>query len=439
LASDRRLEGDRVTLGYNYNSGNVPTTAQNVGVTYGLGLTPSVIIGLVSINGGSAAAHANFGLGFWTSGSQMGISQVYENGTTSPLGGHAQGSGQFFYLLSPTNSTATVMLEANITSVGTTGYTIDFTTVPGSSSNAFRTIALFADVSGAEIVNCLCPASTGNQSYSTTLGQPSLILFFGSGFASTSSFGAIASNGSASLFLGWAVPSGNQGVSFYEANEAGYQLTNKCVVLGTATAPSYEASLASVGASSFTLNWSAVSSGQYVFALCLYGTFQAAAFSNNSPTSNGNQSNSLSFSPTVALLQTQAVAASTSNLTSDSGGLGLFDGSNGVWIGSNAVGTGGGKSNSIANSIINTTDCLVGYSSTPTVNLAAAGVDLSSEVKLNFTTTSAGACQYLGLALGSAASSPPVDAFTGVGQAGFSGLVAQQGLQINTSLQMAVW
>jgi hypothetical protein len=396
-----------MAVNYSYNSSTTPTSTGTT--TVNTGFQPTALIGLISqVTSGSQTTNASCGIGFWTSGSQWAFGNTGQNGTTSPVQGRFQVSGDFLHLQSPTNATATALIGSNVSATSGTGYTLDFTTVQ-SSQYRYGVIALGGDIGNAAIAEFSCPASTGNQTVSLSggLGTPTVILFVSAVFASSGTqTGSGTGGGGSALMLGWANSSSSQGVSQF-GDAGSMQLTNKCISFynqGTA-AVLMQATLSSVSANQFVRNWTTVASGEQVFAICLYGNFNVATFSNTSPTSNGNQANSLSFSPTFCLLQTLGQSAGTGSLSADSQCFGLYDGTNSVAFGTSFNAP--TKSNSVGESVYDSADCLFGYNSSNTLTVQASGVDVTSEIKLDFTTTTSTAQQYIGLALGSVAVTAP--------------------------------
>jgi hypothetical protein len=173
------------------------------------------------------------------------------------------------------------------------------------------------------------------------------------------------------------------------------------------TAIDAKATLSSFSNNQFTLNWSSVytTTRFYTFALVLYGTFQGASFSNSSPTSTGNQNNTVAFSPSLAFVQSLGTAASTSAQTSGVAcySAGCFNGTSSRVSALDIQGP-GGKSNSTAKSYYQSTQMLEMYdttATTPVKLVEASGNSLSSGSQLNFTTVNATARQYIGWAMGS--------------------------------------
>jgi hypothetical protein len=168
----------------------------------------------------------------------------------------------------------------------------------------------------------------------------------------------------------------------------------------------YLADLSSVASGQFVLNWSTAGAQDYVWALCVYGTFQAAVFSNSSLTATGNQDNSLSFNPVATLIQSWGKAPASAASPGVSNSIGMFDGTTNrvcTFIDEDSL-----KHNSASDRDTQPGKVLQMYApGNPPTKLVEAGVtDLVGHVRLNFTTVDSTAREYVGLALASAASLP---------------------------------
>jgi hypothetical protein len=393
-----------MSLEYARFQGTTPTSTGNVSFT--TSFTPAfILVRACWATSSSLVAGCSFSFGMTTSYSeQVAYVTMSQDAASSPYMISSQYVGQVLVLASPTADS--VAVEASLTSAGltSTGFALDFTTVSSTTGYEYVIEAFGGDVSGAEILALESPSSTGNHTYSSlTKGTPAAAIFGSIGATTTSSGGASAATG---VMVGWGVSSSAQGVSMTtgSASEAdGQQLTNACVCTGGGNVI---AALSSFGNNSCTLDYTATFSGVYVFTLFLYGTFQAATFSNNSPTSNGDQSNSLSFSPAFVMTACQGQAASSSLQDAYSLAIGTYDGTNSdcfvaVWDNPSKL-----NADSVAKSVYDSTNAILGYNSSATKTLAASGASLSSGAEFDFTTTQSTAYQYIGFALASGETPP---------------------------------
>jgi len=376
-----------------------PTSNQTVSFT--TSFTPSCVILRASINTSAGlAAGMSICFGMAAGSNQVAFSTRATDNSTSPSVGNSQNVGDLLILYDP-SATGTVLAAAAINGgLTSTGFGLQFTTT-SATQYEYTVYAIGGDVSSAEMIALSSPGSTGNHAYSTTLGTPTAALF-ASANATTSGTGGNASvNG---MTLGWAASSSSQGVSMTEGTTSaknGEQLTNACICTGAGL---IVGALSSFGSNTCTINFSATGSGIYTWGLFLYGSFNVVAFSNNSPTSNGNQSNSLSFSPMFAVVQTLGAVASGSLQTVTCQSIGTCDSNGnadtyvGVWVNPPKSG------DSVAKSWYSGGVLLNGFNSSATSVVEASVANLTNGVTADFTTTQSGTqYQYIGFAIGSLA------------------------------------
>jgi hypothetical protein len=83
-------------------------------------------------------------------------------------------------VLTVTDQLGNLFIEAAVSAVSSTGFTLNFTTTsPGYQISILGLGG--SDIIGAEIKEIQAPSSTGNQTYSSLAGTPALIVFAGGG------------------------------------------------------------------------------------------------------------------------------------------------------------------------------------------------------------------------------------------------------------------
>jgi len=323
-------------------------------------------------------------------------------------------------------NSGTVIYEAKVTAIGSTTFTLNFTTANATAFNIILLAFCGTDITSSAVVTAQSPTSAGAQTVTIPTGVPQCVLV--AACARTASGTSTNGGGEADLYLGAATSTSSRwGTGFQIIPAAGGSSSTYCAALqrtdhiicdaNAASSPSTYllADITGYSSGSLQFTWSNVdpTAGGTLFAVAaLYGTFQAAVFSNTAPTSNGNQSNSLSFTPTGCLIASDGSAASTSAVaeSATSFSIGVYDGTNNRT--QNAILVSPVITGLLTGllSAYSTTDVLERWSSAGSVKKVGAPVNsLTGGVQLAFNPVDAsGPQQYLGIAFGAAASPPGI-------------------------------
>lgn len=297
----------------------------------------------------------------------------------------------------------TITYQADFVSMDSGGFTINWSTV--SSGVIVQYLALGGtDLASVTIQEFTCPAATGNQSTTGVGFKPDAVLFFSVGNPTAPpSHDDVGGNqqgcGCMTSAAQWVSAYGNS------ANSDSYQGTASCIAIVQNDAKSMEAKYVSLDSDGFTLNWTTVSSGAYVWAICLKGPqFYAGSFSK--PTATGNSSvTGLGFQPAAELFSTFGHTATTAILSNSNNIKNSF----GAAVSSTQRGMQGndGYPSSQYN-VMDRTKCVEFYSSASGSSTVLGAADFVSQdsggFTLNWTTVDASAEQILYLAIGPASS-----------------------------------
>lgn len=245
----------------------------------GVGFEPKVIIPygvLTAGDGAVAASYFHFGIGV-NSSSRVGLSMVGEHDTKN----HSKERGQSDeHVIYATNPTGTILLSADLDSMDSDGFTLDFTANTLGFGYWIPVLCLGGDdLTDVALENITSPASTGTQSYTGAGFQPDLIL-------ATSVFNHLALPGTINnslISIGWGTGAadGDQFAAATYARDTGsatdaarYFDEGKLLVLPNydATALYASANIDSIDASGVTLNWTVIgTAGQHAWLLYLKG------------------------------------------------------------------------------------------------------------------------------------------------------------------------
>lgn len=216
--------------------------------------------------------------------------------------------------------------KADITSLDANGFTLNWT----ESSSPYNVYTSYLAFGGT---NCSALASsftanttTGNQSITGVGFKPDLVIFCSAVVTNTTIT-------TTQLYAqGWACSDLSQGANYFvnwlaaPTNVSTYQRTDRCIVLPSSSSPDTiggEASLVSLDADGFTINWqSAVpAASSTVWFLALKGC-ESTVVTDTQPTATGTKSNTaVGFQPSLVWLASQQMAAaSTGTLQTTNGG-----------------------------------------------------------------------------------------------------------------------
>jgi hypothetical protein len=318
------------------------------------------------------------------------------------------------------DDTGTVIAEGSVTSITSSTFVIDWTTISAAGQGLAFTVDVWggSDCTGTCLALSQSPTTATTANVTINSGVP--VVVFASAIARTSNATSTNGGGEADLYLGWATSTSARACSSWQVlagnpvYAATMQRTDHIICAATAALSPTTYLLADVSAitsGQVTYSWSNVDStagGTLLATFAMYGTFQAEAFSNTMPGSTGNQANGLSFTPSGAIIQSNGVSASTSAKTAQSNSIGSYDGSTNqvmtAILNSGVAGTTNAQ-NASAYGSANTVQVWT-HGTTPTKDQEAAVNSLSAGAQLNFTTVDSNAEQYIGLAMGSAAGVP---------------------------------
>ncbi len=215
------------------------------------------------------------------------------------------------------DNTGTRLIQADLVSMDSDGFTLDWTTVAGSGRKCGYMALGGNDLTDAAVVKHTVPGSTGASSVTGVGFVPECIITMG---ISNTSHPATAS-AQGRLMTGWATSSsayGGLGVSTEDnqgtSDTDRHQQTDEVITQSWGGAVLYEASLTSFDSDGFTLNYGAVtgSGGENLFTLCLKGgEFKAGSFQQK--TSTGTKAvTGTGFTPTGIILASMCNTPHTS-------------------------------------------------------------------------------------------------------------------------------
>jgi hypothetical protein len=309
-------------------------------------------------------------------------------------------------------SATTAKAVADLVSFNADGFTINNTTVDGTSR-----IVNYLGIGGTDITNVYCgtftsPSSAGSLEVSDVGFQPDCVIVLASGVTPNTS----PATGQSHMFSAWtgttarwASSNRAQDSQTDTSKTRGYQRTDKCLAIvstSTETVP-VEADLTSFDSDGFTLNFSAsvtVTNG-YLYLALKGGSYKAGAITQ--PGSTGDQAtSSVGFQPSVLLLSSDCLIASTSiqNESKRTIGAGTSASARGcIWAGDlDGAGT------SVSDSNLDRTKIFKSFTpGTPTLESSADLKTLDSDgFTLTWGTADATARQIGYLAMGATPSAP---------------------------------
>jgi hypothetical protein len=374
------------------------------------GFQPKALIvwnGLQTATGAVANAQWSLGMASDAVGSEgvLGTSSV--DAAVTSAGTRIYSSGEM--IRSCTQGTTTDILRANVNAIGATGFTLNWTTL-GTASPLYNYLALGgADITNAKVSLFQAATVTGPQAVTGVGFRPDVVLLYISQSV-TDGTPSIAGNsysiGAATASNQWATGIGIQNAAA-DSNTRRAFYENSCVIFPSATGDTIvrEASLTSMDADGFTLNWTTVTAtGHRVIALAIKGG-QWKVGTETQKTSTGTKATTgVGFTPKCLILSSHC-SATTGALVTDAARLsfGTTTGtSNNVsqWMGDvdNAPVT-------VANTIMSVNKCIVmateGVLATPTTNAEAALSSFDADgFTLDWTTADATARVFGYVALG---------------------------------------
>lgn len=293
------------------------TGPQNV---TGLGFQPRAIIFFNALDepsalNGSAATWGWFGFGAAGLAGQAAIAFNAIEGGVSESASVEQRTDACI-LTVPHTSVGNPLLKGELTAFGADGFTIDWDFVP-ASARVVNYLAIGGGVlEEANVSAYQVPATTGPESYTGLGFQPDAMILF------AASHGTLDSRRNAdplSLSIGFS-DGGRQAVSSFGVDQFSnptdnyrYQRTNRILatINGETNALHNEASLTSLDADGFTLDFQSRNASDYFFALCLKGgRYRVGSDTQN--TSLGNKATTgIPFTPGAVLFQTFGQTASS--------------------------------------------------------------------------------------------------------------------------------
>ncbi len=324
----------------NYKAGTItsPTSTGNAAFT-GIGFAPTALIMFfekqTTLGTGTDFLH---GVGFGTSSSsRAAVSSVYltgiAGGTVNEARAHS--AGAIIYAYNTTTAAASAFLVADLVSMDSDGFTLNFTTVQATGYLVSYIALGGADLSNVFIKQLQCPGSTGTAAYTGVGFKPDALIAISCSESTappTNSF-----NVGARAMFGFGNATTSKATAATGDDTAGKktgkgQKTNLMLTIdAVATAVLFEATITSLDSDGFTLNWATISANRYCWVLCLKGgQYAVGAF--NQSTSTGNQSVSgLSFQPLGVMLGSANVASTTVISTGAKMSLGSASSSSSRW------------------------------------------------------------------------------------------------------------
>lgn len=252
----------------------------------GVGFQPKLLIFVVqnrTTDGDDASSgKLGFGIGV-TSSSRVAL------GVADAARRHDNGS-----CLVLVNGAGTVILAADLTSMDSDGFTLNWTTTSGAAPIMLYIAVGGADLTNVGLVQFTSPTSTGSQATTGMGFKPDCLLLCSVGL-STAPAATDATKGR--FGVGWGTSSSARVTAGMALNTSGAadarkkQSTSAILTIPTdaATTNFIEADLTSLDSDGFTLNWGTVdASAHYCWGLGLKGgSYKVGSFLQ--PTSNGNQ------------------------------------------------------------------------------------------------------------------------------------------------------
>lgn len=387
------------------------STNASFGVT-GVGFTPKVILFFANDQTADGSAiHLATYLGMATSSSnRTGMSMIAVTASTDDR----YQSGSTCLII--TNITETILVKADLVSLDSDGFTLNFSTVDSTARKINYMCLGGADLTNANIVNM--DSVTGPSQAVTGMGfKPDTLIIFSPTFGTTDPGGDGGGGGGASTCMGF-VTSTTQSVAYGSDAQSCVQKSGGIVITrpnGNAGTIRFECTLTSFDSDGFTVNWGTASSGRRFYCLGLKGgQYKAGVFNQN--TSNGNQAiTGVGFKPTGIMMLSQNAAATTS-IQTNARRLSIGAGSDSThrkstWTGTDATNW---NENLDSSNLIKT--YTPGALGSPTLNSAADLVSFDSDgFTINDSTTDATSREIGYIIFGSAATTKHFLASMGVG------------------------
>lgn len=296
-------------------------------VAHGLGEAPkAIIIWSAGKSNSTLGANARFAFGVSDTSTDRSMSFESDDGVTTTAVQRRVSTG----VVTMVDQTGTLRAEADLQSVDSTNFTLNWTT-NNTSAYIFHFIAIGGTHIQAKVVGWTMRTSTGNQAITGVGFQPDVVIHAhaGSGHttapSSTSQHGGFGIGAMDSLGNQWASATfSTDAVTTTDASR--YQRTDRCLVsVGGSQTVGKDATFVSMDSDGFTINYStANSSAGQVFSLALKGV-QAYAGNFDKTTASATASQGVTgvpFRPRLVLFSSVQDISRTTGQVHDRYGLG---------------------------------------------------------------------------------------------------------------------
>lgn len=315
-----------------------PTSTGNQATT-GVGFQPKAVIFIFEkqTSAGSGTDYLH-GMGFGiSSSSRLAISCVYLDNVAggTAKGARAQSNAHAIYAYNTTTAATSAFLVADVVSLDSDGFTLNFTTVQASGYLVSYIAIGGADVSNVALKQLQAPAGTGSQAYTGVGFKSDVIITISNTDTSTGPGNSFNAGAVAAMGFGTAAAhkaSSGGGDETAGAFSAKAQKTDVTLTVNPVSANvRFEATLTSFDTDGFTWNWTTTSVNRYVHVLCIKGgQYKLGTF--NQATSTGNQSVSgAGFAALGVMLASVDAASSTSVASNNDFSLGGASSSSSRW------------------------------------------------------------------------------------------------------------
>lgn len=302
-----------------------PTSTGAQGYT-GVGFQPKVVIFIFEENtADGSGVNVSRGIGFAiSSSSRASVATSYldavSGGTINMNRGHSNAHCIYYYKNNGGSDTA--FLVADLDSMDSDGFTLDWTTVQASAYKISYIALGGTDLTNVAIKQLQSPASTGSVGYTGVGFQPDSAISISTGSATTPP--AVNNNSGSRQGISFINSSAQKGLGVdwsdvsFTKRQGIVQKTNAHVSANADSSPTIynEASFTSFDSDGFTLNWTTITaSNRYAYVLCLKGLqSKVGVFNQNTTgTGTGNQSiTGVGFQPAVTMYFSANRASSTS-------------------------------------------------------------------------------------------------------------------------------
>lgn len=374
----------------------LPTTTNASFPVTGVGFKPKAVIFSIvpetaDINDVNVSSSLAFGVGI-SSSSRASVGRSQSAATVATR----QDNTRIIALISG----STLIYDIDLVSLDNDGFTINVAGAVGATAYIVNYTALGGnDLKNAALIELTSPAGTGNQATTGVGFKPDAIMVFSGGLTTTGS----TDTTHARMGIGFGTSALQRGTSSTVDISRYENTSNILTLISTGSTKSVEADLISTDSDGFTLNFTTVTSGVRIWALCLQGG-QYSVGSDTQKTSTGTKANTTTgFIPTGLLVtsvgNTAGAAIDTAN------GIILFGGASGTtargynWIGEQTA--------SVQSRALNRASIIASFVPSNTTLTATSVADLSSfdssGFTLNWTTADATAREFIFLTMGNLA------------------------------------